>query len=191
MINFFILMFIEIAQKKYPRWYRILCLILSIGLVFVFFPFFYWYTGNYIESVIKLPIPTVLANIIAIPFLLLGGTLIIWTFILQYTYGEGAGSHLVPTQKLIVFGPYKMSRHPMLLGAVFFYFGMETLVSSITTGLYSAIATAILAYLFVIYIEEPVLVARFGEQYKEYQKKVPLIPFLTCCLNHCNGKHKA
>lgn len=191
MVNFFILMFIQIAQKKYPQWYRILSLMLSIGLVFVFFPFFYWYTGNYIESFIKLPIPTVLANIIAIPSLLFGGALIIWTFVLQYTYGEGSGSHLVPTQKLIAFGPYKMSRHPMLLGAIFFYFGTETLVSSITTGLYSAIATSILAYLFVIYIEEPVLVARFGEQYKEYQKKVPLIPFLTCCFNHCNGKHKA
>ena len=182
-MDFFISIFIQIAQQEYPKSYRILCLIGTIGLVFVFFPLFYLYTGHYLEQyILPLPVPRIISNIIAIPSLLFGGFLIVWSLILQYGYGKGSGSHMIPTQKLIVFGPYKISRHPMLLGAVFFYLGTGTLLASITTGLYGAIVTAILAYFFARYIEEPVLIKRFGEQYKKYQKEVPAIPFFPYVL---------
>ncbi len=191
MIKFFISKFIQISQKKYPQWYRISTLIGTIGFIFVFLPFFFIYTGKYIEYFIKLPILTGIVNIIAIPSMIFGGMLITWTLALQYIYGKGSGSHMVPTQKLIVLGPYKISRHPMLIGAIFFYLGIVTLLSSFTIGLYAFLVTAILAYFFAIYIEEPVLIAKFGEEYKKYQKIVPIIPCLFRCSNHCNGKHKS
>jgi protein-S-isoprenylcysteine O-methyltransferase Ste14 len=191
MIKFFVSFFTKISEKKYPQWYRVSSLIGTIAFIFLFFPFFYLYTGRFIEDFIQLPIPALIANIIAIPALIFGGVLIVWILVLQYSYGKGSGSHMVPTQKLIVSGPYTISRHPMLLGAILFYFGTGTLLSSITTGLYGATVTAVLAYFFATYIEEPVLIAKFGEQYKKYQAKVPFFPLSFTCPNCCNRKHKS
>jgi len=190
-IKLLISILVRIAKKQHSRLYRLSSLIFTIGLIFVFFPFLYLYTGRYIENIIQLPTTSLSINFMAIVFLLMGGILIIWTLILQYGYGKGSGSHMAAPQKLIVIGPYKLCRHPMLLGAIFFYFGTGTLQGSIIIGLYGAIITAVLAYFFVLYIEEPVLIARFGEQYKKYQKEVPLIPFLLTSFNYCNRKHKS
>jgi len=191
MIRFFISTFTKMAQKKQPQWYRILSLISTTLLIFIIMPFFYLYTGHYIEAIVQVPVAPAIANIIAMLSLSIGVTLIIWTLLLQYHSGKGSGSHIVPTQRLITSGPYKISRHPMLLGAIFFYFGTGTLLSSIIIGFYGAFVTAILAYFFIIYIEEPVLIARFGDQYKKYQKNVPIIPFLFTSFNHSNRKQKS
>lgn len=188
--RFFIVQLMERAQKEYPRWYRALNLIGTIVFVFLALPFLYLYTGCYIEQYVCIPLPVDLANTLAILSLLCGGSMIVWTLLLQYRQGQGSGSHMVPTKKLIVQGPYKIMRHPMLFGAVFFYFGTGTLFASLVVGLYSALVTGVLAYFFACYVEEPVLVARFGAQYKQYQKEVPFCPCLPPCPNNCNREHK-
>jgi protein-S-isoprenylcysteine O-methyltransferase Ste14 len=192
-INFFISTLVKIAQKKHPQWYRFLTLIGTIAFVFVLLPLFYLYTGHYIEDLIQGTIITPSTYAFhknAIPFLVGGGFFMIWALVFQYGYGKGSGSHMVAPQKLIVAGPYKICRHPMLFGAVFFYLGTGMLFGSVIIGCYGAITTAILAYFFARYIEEPVLIKRFGEQYKQYQKEVPFIPFSFTRFNDCNRKHK-
>lgn len=179
MINHFISTLINAGQKSYSRRHRIIVLIGTIGLIFMFFPLFYLYTGYYVQTVLSTPLPLILKLLIALPPLIIGTILIIWTLILQYHYAEGSGSHLIPTQKLIVKGPYSICRHPMWLGSVLLYFGTGIFLASLIVAFYGALATLIAGYFFVIYIEEPVLVARFGDAYKEYQKRVPIIPFFT------------
>lgn len=191
MIQYFVSLFTQIAQKKHSQKNRIAYVIMTTVLIFIVMPLFYVYTGHHIASFLSLPIATTIINSIAALSLCMGAIVIIWTLLLQYHYGKGSGSHMVPTQILISSGPYKVSRHPMLVGAIFFYFGIGTLVSSLFIGFYSAFITAILACFFVRYIEEPVLIARFGEQYKTYQKTVPIIPFSPSCFNHSNRKHKS
>ena len=191
MKNFFITFFVQLGKKTYPRWYRLLSLFGTIALIFFLLPGLFIYTGTYIERLIPSHLSLLLINAIAYISLMLGSLLLMWTLILHYWYGKGSGSHMVPTQRLIVSGPYKICRHPMQLGAIFFYLGLITLLSSITIGVYSAIITGLLGFSFDIFIEEPVLVIRFGEQYKQYQKNVPLIPFLFSSFNNSNGKHKS
>lgn len=185
------------AQKKPALWYRLVNLIMTVGLIFICLPAFYYYSACYLlacasgSDIIIANLKNLnLINLVADLAILLGTGLIIWTLILQYKFGEGSGSHLVPTQKLLVSGPYKIVRHPMLLGAILFYFGIGAILVSFMVGLYSALITAISAYFFVVYIEEPVLIARFGEQYQAYQQTVPLLPRLFHCFNNGNRKHK-
>ncbi len=111
--------------------------------------------------------------------LLTSSAIIVWTLILQYRYAKGSGSHLIPTQKLIIHGPYKLCRHPMMLSAALLYFATGLLFSTLFVAFYGAFATLITGYFFVIYFEEPLLIARFGNKYKQYQAQVPLIPFFT------------
>jgi protein-S-isoprenylcysteine O-methyltransferase Ste14 len=191
MKHFVISLFVRTAQKEHPRWYRFLTLLATIILVFIVLPCLYLYTGRYIEPLITAFVAKTITQSIAFISLTLGGGLIVWALILQYGYGEGSGSHVVPTKHLIVSGPYKLSRHPMLVGAVFFYLGTGTLLSSLTVGIYGALITAILAYYFALYIEEPVLVIRFGEQYEKYQQEVPIIPFSFTRVYYRNRKHKS
>jgi protein-S-isoprenylcysteine O-methyltransferase Ste14 len=179
MINHFIATFIKAAQKQYSMYHRVIILIATIGLIFLFFPLFYLYTGYYAQSTLIASLPTMLKLLIALPLLFISSTMIIWTLILQYSYGKGSGSHLIPTQELIIHGPYKVCRHPMLLSSAMLYFATGILFSTLFIAFYGALATLIAGYFFVIYIEEPVLIARFGNNYKQYQAQVPIIPFFT------------
>ncbi|MFC1841531.1 methyltransferase family protein [Candidatus Dependentiae bacterium] len=190
MRNFLISFFVRVGEKTYPRWYRLSSLFGTITLIFFLLPLLFIYTGEYIERYINLHMPTFLINVIVSISLMLGVALLVWTLLLQYSYGQGSGSHMVPTQKLIVTGPYKICRHPMQLGAVFFYLGLVTALSSITIGVYSALVTGLLGFFFNVFIEEPVLIIRFGKQYEQYQKDVPLVPFLFSGFNNSNWKHK-
>jgi len=189
--DFFIKILVQRGQRKYSRWYRLCMLLNTIIFICLLLPLIFIYTGKYIETYIHLRLPVWLTAFIVVLSLIVGIVLIFWTLVLQYGYAWGSGSHLAPPQKLIEVGPYKICRHPMQVGAIFFYLGLGTLFSSLTVGLYSALITLVVGYWFHKNIEEPVLVIRFGNQYKQYQKRVPLIPFLFVGLNDRDWKHKS
>lgn len=73
---------------------------------------------------------------------------------------------------LITSGVYSRVRHPQYLGALLSHSGMSFLVS----GLYSMLATPIMILLCVLYSwkEERELVSEFGEEYREYARRVPM-----------------
>ena len=78
---------------------------------------------------------------------------------------------------LVTHGIYKYARHPRYGEYMMFTFGIGLL-----TGYYSYLALSL--YLFVglylcSFFEEKELVVRFGEAYREYQKKVPRF-FMKC-----------
>ena len=191
MIRFLHSVLLALAQKKHSVAYYTFNFIITILFIFVIVPYFYIYTGQYLTYNMPFQISIFPIFVVAVVMFFFGGTLMIWALVMHYNYGKGAASHTAPIQCLLISGPYALSRHPMLLGAVFFYFGIGTIVSSVLVGLYGSVITAILAYVLIVYIEEPVLLARFGQEYKEYQKKVPVIPFLFNCFYNCNRKHKS
>ncbi len=74
-------------------------------------------------------------------------------------------------------GPYRLVRHPMYLGIVFFHIGaslaMESALLLVITALFVVPFTAVR-----IAAEEKVLREAFGERYQRYAERVPaLIPF--------------
>jgi len=97
----------------------------------------------------------------------------VWRYVARR---EVAGNLEGLTQKeLVTSGVYGIVRHPLYLaGIVIFTFNPHITVNSLTIT-----ALADLYFLFGIFIEERRFLRIFGDQYKEYMKRVPrLIPKL-------------
>ncbi len=82
------------------------------------------------------------------------------------------------TKILVIVGPYKLSRNPMVLGAFLSYFSISIYLDSLVCF----IILIIFLFLVIIYLkltEEKRLYNDFGNDFIEYKKRVPMIfPFL-------------
>jgi protein-S-isoprenylcysteine O-methyltransferase Ste14 len=86
--------------------------------------------------------------------------------------GRGTLAPWDPTRKLVVAGPYRRVRNPMISAVTFVLLGEALVLGSIAI----LIEFAIFALINAIYIplaEEPGLVQRFGDEYEEYRRAVP------------------
>ena len=82
--------------------------------------------------------------------------------------------------KLIITGIYSHVRNPMITGAFLILSGTGFLLGSLSVIIVFAPLAVLLYALFIITIEERELEIRFGEEYREYRKKVPrFIPGLN------------
>lgn len=87
------------------------------------------------------------------------------------TEGRGTLAPWDPPRRLVVRGPYRFVRNPMISGVIFILFGEALVLLSLPHGFW---ATAFLS-LNLVYIplmEEPQLERRFGEAYREYRRHV-------------------
>lgn len=107
--------------------------------------------------------------------MLAGLFLVGWTFFSQVSIGKGTPSPMAPTHKLIVTGPYKWCRNPMQLGAMIYYFGIGTLLSSVWVGILMFLLAQILGSCLHRFFEEKELKLRFGDQYEQYKAKTPFL----------------
>ena len=92
--------------------------------------------------------------------------------------GRGTLAPWDPPRTLVVSGPYRYVRNPMISGVVFILFAEALLLRSTAHAVW---ALGFLAANFVVIplIEEPQLETRFGESYREYTRHVGrLIPRL-------------
>ena len=92
-----------------------------------------------------------------------------WLFM---KYGRGTLAPWQPTQNLVIRGPYKYCRNPMITGVVLILAGEGLFLNSrpilVWSIMFSLVNTA-----FFIFKEEPDMMDRFGEQYARYKKEVP------------------
>lgn len=95
-----------------------------------------------------------------------------WTIFLFRTVGKGTLAPWEPTQKLVVQGPYRYCRNPMISGVFSIIIG-EALVFNSTAILYWAAAFFVINTVYFILKEEPDLQKRFGNDYQNYKKQVP------------------
>jgi len=115
--------------------------------------------------------------IIGLSLIIIGWPIALWSIYVQYRIGKGTPIPIVPTQKLIIFGPYKYCRNPMALGTIIFYTGIAILLNTISMLLILNPIVFIPILVFVKLVEEKELERRFGQEYLEYKKKTPfLIP---------------
>lgn len=80
--------------------------------------------------------------------------------------------------RLVATGVYGIVRHPLYLSNGLLALGMAILFKSMYALLFSI--PYFLSYLLIIHFEERDLLEKYGEEYREYTKKVPwrLIPWL-------------
>jgi protein-S-isoprenylcysteine O-methyltransferase Ste14 len=110
--------------------------------------------------------------------LALGAWLFGYSLLHFATRGRGTLAPWDPPKKLVVTGPYRYVRNPMISGVVFSLVAESLILLSTSHALWMA---GFLAANFVQIplMEEPQLEARFGESYREYKRHVGrLIPRL-------------
>ena len=92
--------------------------------------------------------------------------------------GEGTLAPWDPPRRLVVRGPYRYVRNPMISGVLLVLAG-EALVLLSRSHVVWALVFFIINALYIPLVEEPMLAARFGERYNEYCRHVPrLVPRL-------------
>lgn len=169
------------AQKEHPQRRRVAALILIAPLFLIALPILVIAGGRRADRRLGLPrLNFGAANYVAGGLLSAAGmALAQWSIYDQLTRGRGTPLPLLPTQELLVRGPFRYCRNPMTLGTIMAYLGIAIAAGTIS----GAGLVAFLSGLLILYlkrVEERELAERFGEPYLRYKQDVPfIIPRLT------------
>jgi protein-S-isoprenylcysteine O-methyltransferase Ste14 len=85
--------------------------------------------------------------------------------------GDGTLAPWDPPRRLVVRGPYRYVRNPMISGVIFVLCGEALILLSRWHGQWAA-AVLIINVIYIPLLEEPVMMARFGDDYREYCRHV-------------------
>lgn len=164
------------AEKEYSLQQRLIALV-PAGLLFaVLIPFLLAFVIPLLDRQLGWPPLSfgVLNLLVGVAFLIPGLIFAFWSIYAQLTRARGTPLPMLPTQELLVDGPFRLCRNPMTLGTILMYLGVSFLVGSVA----SIVFVLVLAILLVTYlkvIEEEELEARFGESYRAYKANTPFI----------------
>jgi protein-S-isoprenylcysteine O-methyltransferase Ste14 len=103
---------------------------------------------------------------------LLGFTLFAWCLYLFATVGRGTLAPWDPTRNMVVSGPYRFTRNPMITGVATMLAGEALFFRSPSLGWWLLIFV-VFNQLYFVLVEEPGLRDRFGPAYDAYRSKVP------------------
>jgi protein-S-isoprenylcysteine O-methyltransferase Ste14 len=117
-------------------------------------------------------IPAAIAHLAGAAMFLVGFALFAWCVSLFARIGKGTLAPWDPTRRLVVAGPYRYVRNPMISGVLMMLAGEAAFLGS------RAIATWALTFfvinnVYFVLLEEPGLERRFGAAYREYKAAVP------------------
>lgn len=105
--------------------------------------------------------------------LLLAGLLVVLCCVMDFVFhGHGTPAPVDPPKELVVHGLYRYTRNPMYLGILMVLLGEAWAFWCVAQLLY-ALALWLGFHLFVLFYEEPHLLQRFGEAYRQYRSQVP------------------
>lgn len=126
------------------------------------------------------PMPwNILMLVSAAVFLAVSLVLFVTTVALFGKIGRGTLAPWNPPQHLVVVGPYRHVRNPMISGLLFGLLAEAVFFGSLPLLGYFA-AVFLINSIYIPLVEEPGLEKRFGEEYVRYKQNVPRwIPRLT------------
>jgi protein-S-isoprenylcysteine O-methyltransferase Ste14 len=97
-------------------------------------------------------------------------------------YGrEGDDIPRLETNKLSTEGLYALMRHPMHLGLLFVPWTMAILAGSPSFFLLIAPIEMLFVVAMIVWFEEPEAIRKFGDAYRDYQKRVPMFCLKPAC----------
>jgi protein-S-isoprenylcysteine O-methyltransferase Ste14 len=97
-------------------------------------------------------------------------------------YGRQGDLPRMETNALVREGVYKYMRHPMHLGLLFFPLSVALLVGSPSFILIISPAEIIFMLVMIKFVEERQAIEKFGEEYREYMRRVSWFCFKPKCL---------
>ena len=88
-----------------------------------------------------------------------------------FSHGRGTLAPWDPPRRLVVRGPYRYVRNPMISGIIFVLFGTALVMRS-TPHVRWAVVFLAINCVYIPLVEEPMLEARFGADYRRYCQHV-------------------
>ncbi|NOZ28549.1 MAG: isoprenylcysteine carboxylmethyltransferase family protein [Chloroflexi bacterium] len=166
------------AEHGYSPGQRLAALLVEAAFFLVVFPAALIILASSLDRWLHLPrllhgsLGAVLGGLLVVA----GFLFAVWSVYVQFTVGRGTPAPVMPTQRLVVQGPYGYCRNPMALGTIVLYLGVAILSGSLSAvGLVALGAAVLLTYIRLV--EEREMEARFGQEYWEYRRRTPfLIP---------------
>lgn len=145
------------------------------GVLYLLFIALCIFVSIRIDALLGLPV-NILGHVkyaLGLPVVVFGFFLMLFS-LFYFLKVKGTPVPFSPPPVLVITGPYKYARNPMLTGIFLQLFGLGILLGSfsllfIFTPLFIAINVWELKK-----VEEPELEKRLGDEYKEYKKKVPM-----------------
>jgi protein-S-isoprenylcysteine O-methyltransferase Ste14 len=133
----------------------------------------YWLLSSFGGATLWQADGTAAALVIAGAVILCSGlALFLWCLSLFITKGRGTIAPWDPTKQLVVSGPYRLMRNPMITGVALVLLGEALLFGSAAIGLWF-LFFLVINHAYFILSEEPGLEKRFGKAYRTYRAVVP------------------
>lgn len=108
-----------------------------------------------------------------------GGALALSCIALFVVIGKGTPAPFDAPRQFVAVGPYRYVRNPMYVGAFAVILGFGLWMNSMVILIFG-LPWLLLAHVFVLVYEEPVLREKFGDSYKDYcftvRRWIPKIP---------------
>ncbi len=169
---------VESAEEGVPIKKRVITVIVGTIVFLGIMPTIFLLLGGWIDQVIEIQVARSVEIATASAGLLVGVMLFGSAAFVMWRDGEGTPAPTAPPRRLVVTGPYRFCRNPILLGEMFYFFGFSTLADSLVTGIFVfllVIGSGLLVLLLVG--EDKGLEDKFGDEYRKYRSKTPwLIP---------------
>ncbi len=104
--------------------------------------------------------------------------------------GRGEDMPRLETNRLVTTGIYKCMRHPMLFGLTLLPLGWALLLGMPTCITFIAPLEMLFIVFMVMVFEEMEVKRKFGNEYRAYAQKVPMVSFKRSCLRRVFRKYK-
>lgn len=153
-------------------WSMVRAIIILPVTALIFIPAATLWVSGYFRFQIQLLMPHQVLFWVAIVAFIAGLVLAIWTSRIFLTFGKGTPAPWDPPKKLVVRGPYRHVRNPMITAVLVILFGESLLCQSWAIAGWMVlffIANAI----YFPFSEEKGLEKRFGDAYRRYKANVP------------------
>ena len=137
--------------------------------------------GGWLDGLLRLPHlpPFPLNLVVGVPLAVAGGALCVASIWQLYRLGRGLpwgdAAETAQSTRLITTGLYAHTRNPMVLGYLVMIDGLGWLLQSLATALLVPVLLFLLVFAWLKVREEPALERRFGQAYREYKRRTPLL----------------
>ncbi len=164
------------SQKEHSLTKRIIALLPAGVFFLIILPYLFLVVCPALDERLGLDRiePGAATIIIGVTLMVVGFSFAFWTISLQLDQGRGTPFPMMPTQELIIAGPFRYCRNPMTLGTILAYLGLS-IAAATEVGVALALLLGSLLITYLKNVEEKELAERFGEQYLDYKRSVPFI----------------
>jgi len=104
----------------------------------------------------------------------IAGLFLVLSTVIAFYRARGTPMTVSPPPKLITTGLFAYIRNPMAVGDLLILEGLGLYFGSLSLIFFFAPLPVVLYVLYIIAVEEPELALRFGQEYLEYKKNVPM-----------------